>query len=116
MQTSAVGQGDDELSVQVVSADRTTTVFIAGEIDVSNTDELFDVMTGELELGCDALWVDAGGITFIASAGVRTFVLAQARASKAGVAFGIVNPSRALTRVIEIIGGGDLLTGATKLT
>jgi anti-anti-sigma factor len=97
------GQGPP-LVVQVVSSDRATTVYVRGEIDIANVGRLLNVLTDEVEFATGAVYVDAHGVDFIGSVGLRTLALSRQFAQERGIDFALVNPSPAVTRVLAIIG------------
>jgi anti-anti-sigma factor len=99
-----VERQEPPLVVQVVSSDRATTIYVRGEIDIANVGRLLQVLTDEVEFATDAVYVDAHGVDFIGSVGLRTLVLTQQLAHDRGIEFGLVNPSAAVTRVLNIIG------------
>jgi anti-sigma B factor antagonist len=56
--------------------------------------------------------VEARGLTFVDSAGLQALTRTREAAGKAGVTFGVSNPSPALRRLVEVTGVEGLLPGA----
>ncbi len=77
----------------------------AGEIDLSNIDELRSAFDAAISRSPKAFIVDFTDISYIDSAGVAVVISAYRRISKVGGVLGIVRPtSPAVRRVLELIG------------
>jgi anti-sigma B factor antagonist len=81
-----------------------------GDLDLHTTDRvaatLDEVLAGS---AVDRIRLDASLLRFVDSAGLRCLVSARTLAAERGVGFAVVNPSRALRRVLEMTGLGDLV-------
>ena len=74
---------------------------VEGELDVSNVEELGEVLW-ELRAG-SSLVVDLSGLAFMDSQGLRLFLQLALYAEQRGLGpMVLVNPSRAVRRVLEI--------------
>jgi anti-sigma B factor antagonist len=79
-------------------------ITIDGEFDISST-EWFEARVGaELRKQPGSLVVDAPGLTFLDSSGLRSLLRARAAANHAGVAFRVADPSPVLRRLVERTG------------
>ena len=75
---------------------------VEGELDVSNVEQLGDVLWAELRAGSSVV-VDLSGLAFMDSQELRLFLQLAMHAEKAGLhPVVLVNPSRAVPRVLEI--------------
>ena len=85
------------------------TVTITGELDLHSSSILTDRLA-ELTDVTD-IEVDAGGVSFIDSAGLRALLMASKAASDRGAELRVVVLSDQMARVVEIAGVTDLLPG-----
>lgn len=84
-------------------------VAVAGEVDVSNADQLRAAL--DERLGADALEisVDLSEVPYIDSTGIGVLVGAAHRCAEKGVGFEVVEPQRNVARVLGLLGvSGDL--------
>jgi anti-sigma B factor antagonist len=93
-------------SIGSFSVEPAWTVSVAGEIDVSNADEL-DAMLDRPGW----IIVDASGLSFIDSSGLRALVKAQNRLVEQGSGLVVVGLREGPRRVIEVTGLERLLGG-----
>ncbi|MBR3157589.1 MAG: STAS domain-containing protein [Atopobiaceae bacterium] len=96
----------------VVSANKTgdtCVVTVAGEVDVSNADELRTVLNEVLDSGVSAIEVDLGEVPYIDSTGIGVLVGVSRRAADASVSLRVANPQRNVARVLSLLGVGDEL-------
>src|SRR5918996_254122 len=84
-------------------------VSVVGELDLHTADALTTAVTGLLEQKVTRVEVDAGGLSFADSAGLRAVLIARAAAEGAGATFGVTDASGTVERLIEITGLSDLL-------
>jgi anti-sigma B factor antagonist len=87
--------------------DGTATLFVTGEVDMSNATELREcgenaVATASVEL----LVIDLSGVTFMDSSGLGALVAIRSAAADAARAVRIANPSARVRQVIEVCGLG----------
>ena len=86
-----------------------TVMAIAGQFDISSAD-LFGVSVGAvLEKRPRSMTIDARGLTFVDSSGLRSLLLARDAAITAGVPFRVSEPSPVLRNLAERTGLRPLL-------
>lgn len=83
-------------------------VSLAGELDLDTADTFRTAISDLLVEQVSRVEVDAGGLGFADSAGLRALLLARSAAEAAGASFGVTVASPAVSRVIEITGLTDL--------
>ncbi len=80
-------------------------VSVAGEVDVSNADELRSAIDDAISGGA---WrnvrVDLAQVPYIDSTGIGVLVGAKNRASQDGVSLVVINPQRNVARVLSLLG------------
>jgi anti-sigma B factor antagonist len=84
-------------------------VALVGELDLHTAGELTTAVSGLLRQKVSRVEVDAGGLSFADSAGLRAVLMARAAAEEAGATFGVTVVSASVERLIEITGLSDLL-------
>jgi len=104
--------GDVEPSVGDVlyAYDGAAAIALQGEFDTTGAERFRSCVNEALETHPRSLTVDAYGLTFIDSSGLKALLHARAAATDAGVAFRVSEPSPWLRRIAEITGLEDLLT------
>lgn len=85
-----------------------TVVALAGECDLSVSDELTGALLGALGEGREVV-VDLAALRFLDSSGVHGLVTAYHAAKRDGVALRVVNAGGAVADVLDLTGVGDLL-------
>jgi anti-sigma B factor antagonist len=85
-------------------------IALVGELDLHTAGELTTAVSGLLEQKVTRVEVDAGGLSFADSAGLRAVLMARAAAEEAGATFRVTVASSSVERLIEITGLSDLLT------
>lgn len=89
-------------------------VVVEGEVDVASVSILRRALL-DASTGCHRrIVVDAALIEFIDAAGVGAILAAQRRLAQSGREITVRNPSPAVRRVLEIVGFGDLIEGASR--
>ena len=102
--------GDVEPSVgDVLYAYDAAAIALQGEFDMTGTGRFRSCVNEALETHPRSLIVDAHGLTFIDSSGLKALLHARAAATDAGVAFRVSEPSPWLRRIAETTGVEDLL-------
>ncbi len=94
----------ETLTLDVQRGPATTTVIVAGEIDVHTSRLLDDAMERLAEDGAAAVVLDMAGVGFIDSSGLRSLLTAQRTFEAAGTAFGLRSLSPAMLRLLEVTG------------
>ena len=89
---------------------RTAIVALPAEVDVSNADEVYDLLDAAAGPGTRVVIADCGDTTFCDVAGVRRLVAIRTRAAARGVQVRLaIPPGGALRRMIELMGADSLL-------
>jgi anti-sigma B factor antagonist len=97
------------LTVATKSDSTETVVAISGELDASGTEWFGACIGAVLDKHPGTMTIDARGLTFMDSSGLRSLLLARAAADEAGVAFHISEPSSVVRRLAERTGLQSLL-------
>jgi anti-anti-sigma factor len=79
-------------------------VIVEGELDASGTEWLVGCVAAVLERHPTSIAIDARGLSFMDSSGLRSMLIARAAAEEAGVPFCITRPSQAVRRMVERTG------------
>lgn len=102
------------VTIDIVPDAEKTQVKLAGEVDVSNADELRQALAGVFAQDTKALEIDMTNVPYIDSTGIGVLVGAAHEASDAGVAFAVVNPQRNVVRVLTLLDVADKLGVRTR--
>jgi anti-anti-sigma factor len=86
-----------------------TAIIVDGELDMSGATGFLAHVREAIGTRPGSIAVDARGLTFMDSSGLRSFLLARAAAVEAGVAFRISEPSPALRDLVQRTGLQNLL-------
>ncbi|MDO4805810.1 MAG: STAS domain-containing protein [Coriobacteriales bacterium] len=99
------------MSVNVTSQakDNKFVVAVAGEVDVSNANELRRALEEASEAGKPTIEVDLAQTSYIDSTGIGVLVGAAHRAADAGASFCVLHPQRNVARVLTMLGVSDEL-------
>jgi anti-anti-sigma factor len=84
--------------------DGRAVVTLCGEVDVTTTGQLEDVLREAIAAATAAVHVGAGQLTYVDSGGIRVFVNACERARERGLTFVLEQPRHALRRSLEVLG------------
>lgn len=91
-------------SVSVEERDRARyVVTVVGELDLARAEGLGEQLDALLAPGA-LVALDAAGLTFMDSTGLRILLRATARAADRGAGFRLVAPQAAVLRVLELSG------------
>jgi anti-sigma B factor antagonist len=97
-------------SVEAEHVDDVAIVSIAGEIDVSNGDDVRRAILDSVALETRCLLLDLSGVEYFDSVGVRLSFDLDQRLSGQQIDFGIVRPPASYVRkVLELCGAEHLL-------
>jgi anti-anti-sigma factor len=102
---------DDVLTVTVEEHDTAPRIVLVGELDMHGLVPFTRIVDQVLRRHPTQVDVDAGGLRFIDSSGVKALVQARRRATMAGAAFRLVAVSEAVRRIIAMTGVEDHLMG-----
>ena len=92
------------LSISVTAESGESVVSVAGEVDVSNADELRTALDGCLAGEADTLVVDLSQVPYIDSTGIGVLVGAAHRAAEKNVRLEVARPQRNVARVLGLLG------------
>ena len=98
-----------ELDVQVRGDAESTTVTVAGEIDLSTSTRLNRELDAVLDGSPARLRIDLSDVPFMDTTGVAVLLKARRRALEQDCRFAVSSASPALTRLFEITGLAGLL-------
>jgi anti-anti-sigma factor len=100
------------LSVEAAVDNGVARVMIRGELDLDQAEEVADQLGALSSQGATAVVVDASGLNFIDSSGLRALLTAREQLEGAGASLQVTNLSPAVERVLDMTGTRELLTGA----
>jgi anti-anti-sigma factor len=98
-----------EFSIEAVTDGPTTTLRVAGEVDLATADELSRAATAALQAGPDTLVIDLAAVTFLDSTGLAVLVAVTNQTTASGVRLTIRDPAPRVRNVIRITGLGEFL-------
>lgn len=85
-------------------------IVLTGELDITTDAELSELVTGQLTEQTLHLTIDVSGLDFADTSAIRVFVLAAKTLRQRGGDLVLLRPQRALGRVLEILGAGEVIT------
>ncbi|MGZ3144305.1 STAS domain-containing protein [Lentzea chajnantorensis] len=97
------------MRIAVSAQDGVAVVRLAGEVDMTNADQVHGALAKELEARPRGLVLELA-VEFFDSAGLSVLVAVNRLAAESGVAFGVVASERAARQPIEMTGLHELLT------
>jgi anti-anti-sigma factor len=86
-------------------------VTMRGELDLDRAEEVTDRLGALPSQGATSVVVDASGLNFIDSSGLRALLSAREQLEEAGATLQVTNLSPAVERVLDMTGTRKLLTG-----
>ena len=96
------------LAVQIESDRGWMLVRLEGELDIATLPRVAQAVCGLREAGCTALRLDLRRLSFLDSAGLR-YLLELSACRADGLRLSVVPGPRAVQRVVELTGTGDLI-------
>jgi anti-sigma B factor antagonist len=84
-------------------------IVLTGEVDITTSAELSELVTGQLADGTQHLTVDVDGLDFADTAAIRVLLLAAKTLRQRGGDLVLLRPQRALSRVLEFLGAGEVI-------
>jgi anti-anti-sigma factor len=112
--SDAHATGDDPLSITVDRRGDTAFLAVAGELDLHTSDALTQAVGRALDTGPAAVELEASGLSFADSAGLRALLVARDDAQRRGASLRLTAVSQPLDRLLEMTGLRDVLvTGAS---
>lgn len=87
----------------------TSVVVVAGELDLHSSGDLGAAITRVLDSSPSSVDIDAQGLTFADSAGLRALLLARNQAGESGIPLRLTKVSDPLDRLLEMTGLREIL-------
>jgi anti-anti-sigma factor len=104
---------DEPLTVSVGRQGDTARLTLAGELDLHTAERLARAVEQVLETAPEAIEVDAAGLTFADSAGLRALLIARDDAEQRGASLRLSALSEPLDRLLAITGLHGVLVAPT---
>lgn len=98
------------LSVRAIVDGAVARVTLHGELDLDRAGAVEEELGGLAAKGASTVVIDASGLTFLDSSGLRALLSAREQLETAGATLELVNISPAVERVLEMTGTRALLT------
>ena len=95
---------DDPLTISVGHLGDTARVEVAGELDLHTSERLTEAVHEALETAPRVIEIDAAGLTFADSAGLRALLVARDDAEAGGATLRLTAVSDTLDRLLEMTG------------
>ena len=94
------------LTIETMETPEATIVAVTGEVDVSNANELADVLEGLVTAGTKAIDVNMAHVPYIDSTGIGVLVGAAHKVSESGGEMTLSKPQPNVLRVLTLLGVG----------
>jgi anti-anti-sigma factor len=99
-----------QLSIETTVEGEAAKVRLSGELDLDGASSVGDAIT-EITTGpVRSVIIDAGGLSFLDSSGLRALLTARERVLARGASFQLTETSGAVDRVLDMTGTRTLLT------
>ncbi len=102
-------EGHLTIRTTVDPGSRTARLSLHGELDLNATDSVSSKIEELAAQDVDTVLLDASGLTFLDSSGLRTLLTGRERFGAKGGQFRVVDPSVAVARVLEMTGTSEML-------
>ena len=99
------------LSVQTAVEEGVARVTLTGELDLDRAGAVADELSNLPSKGATSVVVDASGLSFIDSSGLRALLSAREQLEATGVNLQLTQLSSAVERVLDMTGTRGLLVG-----
>lgn len=94
-----------------VEADESGMVIVlAGEADLTSAEQLEALVAGQLAEGTRQVTIDVSGLRFADTASIRTLVLAARTLTERGGRLVLLDPQKAVARVLALLGADQMVT------
>lgn len=107
--SNSMTEGHESITVTTSRNGDTEVVVLAGELDLHSSGELTATIARVLDTAPAAIGIDARGLTFADSAGLRALLLARSDAEARGVGLRLTHVSEPLDRLLEMTGLREVL-------
>jgi anti-sigma B factor antagonist len=102
------------VKISKTQSDGATTLTVAGEVDVAWADQVREAGLAALrEAGCLRLTLELSGVTFLDSTGLSALIAIKNAADTDQLPFTLANPTRAVTKILQITGVEQIFTITT---
>lgn len=109
-----MSESQESMSVTVHHDGRITHIELSGELDLHSSGQLTDAVTSVLDDAPHAIDIDARGLSFADSAGLRALLEARNAAEAQDVVLRVARMSDPLDRLLQMTGLREVLgTGPT---
>jgi len=98
------------LRVSATAGDAGPVIVLAGEADVTNAEQLRDVIDAQLASGAVYLTIDAAGLTFADSGAIRILAGTGKTLKELGGGLVLLRPRKTLLRTLTLLGVDQLIT------
>jgi anti-anti-sigma factor len=99
------------LGLSVDQAGSSAVFTLVGELDLSNTQRLYDEIRQIIDQGATEVACDVAQLTFVDSTGISVFLTALRRLNEAGGTFVLRSPTPPVIRTLQIAGVLSHLVG-----
>jgi stage II sporulation protein AA (anti-sigma F factor antagonist) len=99
------------LGISVDQTGSAAVITLTGELDLSNTERLYDEIRQVIDNGATEVTCDVAELGFVDSTGISVFLTALRRLGEVGGTFVLRSPTPAVTRTLEIAGVLPFLLG-----
>jgi anti-sigma B factor antagonist len=94
----------DQLAIDIVWASASVTLRLSGEIDMCTAELVREAALAAIDRGHTDVHIDMSAVTFMDSTGLNMLLATSRRAEAAGGRLQLVDPTRAVRRVLEVTG------------
>lgn len=101
---AAMTDNQEPMTISTIRKGDTVVIALAGELDLHSSELLSATVTDALATSPDAVEIDAEGLTFADSAGLRSLLSAREAAEQHGVTLRIGRVSTPLGRLLDMTG------------
>jgi len=102
-------EGSLRVESSIDDATRTARVALGGELDLNGVDAVTTEFDELGEQHVDTVLVDASGLTFLDSSGLRALLAGRTRLQAKHVQLRVVNASPAIARLLDMTGTRSML-------
>jgi anti-sigma B factor antagonist len=99
---------DGMLTAMARAGESGPVILLAGEADLTCAGELSALITEQLANGTQELTVDVSGLRFADTSAIRALVLADRTLKERGGRLVLLNPQRAVYRVLTLLGADQM--------
>jgi anti-sigma B factor antagonist len=101
-----------DFAIQIVRADRATTLVVAGEVDLANAHELAQAGLAALADGATTVTVDMRDVTFLDSTGLAALVTINNQAQQDGASLIVSHVTPRISHLLAVTGLDRIFTVA----